>query len=79
MSIQGTNNSPCTSIFPVTMIPATSTPPTSALMPCCYTGGPLEYTMQRNNADWTLRVLPQMVEHMLATAPPGADTKSSRY
>jgi hypothetical protein len=48
-------------------------------MPHCYTGGPSEYTMQQNNADWTARVLPQMVEHMLATAPAGADTKSWRY
>jgi Putative esterase len=48
-------------------------------MPHCYTGGPAEYTMQENNADWTQRVLPQMVEHMLATAPAGADTKSWRY
>jgi hypothetical protein len=48
-------------------------------MPHCYTGGPSEYTMQQNNADWTQRVLPQMIEHMLATAPPGADTKSWRY
>jgi hypothetical protein len=48
-------------------------------MPHCYTGGPSEYTMQQNNADWIQRVLPQMVDHMLATAPPGADTKSWRY
>lgn len=48
-------------------------------MPHCYTGGPSEYTMQQNNSDWTQRVLPQMVEHMLATAPPEADTKSWRY
>lgn len=48
-------------------------------MPHCYTGGPAEYTMQQNNADWTQRILPQMVEHMLATAPEGADTKSWRY
>ena len=48
-------------------------------MPHCYTGGPSEYTMQQNNADWTQRVLPQMIEHMLATAPAGADTKSWRY
>jgi len=48
-------------------------------MPHCYTGGPVEYTMQQNNADWTQRVLPQMVEHMLATAPPGADVSSWRY
>lgn len=48
-------------------------------MPHCYTGGPSEYTMQENNADWTERVLPQMIAHMLATAPAGADTKSWRY
>jgi hypothetical protein len=48
-------------------------------MPHCYTGGPSEYTMQQNNADWVQRVLPQMVDHMLATAPAGADTKSWRY
>ena len=47
--------------------------------PHCYTGGPSEYTMQQNNATWTQRVLPLMVEHMLATAPPGADVKSWRY
>ncbi|MGO9339108.1 MAG: alpha/beta hydrolase-fold protein [Terracidiphilus sp.] len=48
-------------------------------MPHCYTGGPSEYTMQQNNADWTQRVLPLMVDHMLATAPKGADVKSWRY
>jgi hypothetical protein len=48
-------------------------------MPHCYTGGPSEYTMQQNNADWAQRVLPQMVDHMLATAPAGADVKSWRY
>jgi len=48
-------------------------------MPHCYTGGPSEDTMQENNADWIQRVLPQMVDHMLATAPAGADTKSWRY
>lgn len=48
-------------------------------MPHCYTGGPSEYTMQQNNADWAQRVLPQMAEHMLATAPAGADVKSWRY
>jgi hypothetical protein len=48
-------------------------------MPHCYTGGPSEYTMQQNNADWTQRVLPKMVEHMLATAPAAADTKTWRY
>ena len=48
-------------------------------MPHCYTGGPLEYTMQQNNANWAQRVLPLMVEHMLATAPAGADVKSWRY
>jgi hypothetical protein len=48
-------------------------------MPHCYTGGPSEYTMQQNNADWAQRVLPQMTEHMLATAPPAADVTSWRY
>jgi hypothetical protein len=48
-------------------------------MPHCYTGGPAEYTMGQNNANWTQRVLPLMVDHMLATAPVGADTKSWRY
>ena len=48
-------------------------------MPHCYTGGPAQLTMQQNNADWTQRVLPPMVEHMLATAPPGADVTSWRY
>ncbi len=48
-------------------------------MPHCYTGGPSEYTMQQNNSEWTQRILPKMVEHMLATAPAGADTKSWRY
>jgi hypothetical protein len=48
-------------------------------MPHCYTGGPAEYTMQQNNANWTQRVLPLMTEHMLKTAPAGADTKSWRY
>ena len=48
-------------------------------MPHCYTGGPPEYTMQQNNADWVERVLPRMANHMLATAPAGADTKSWRY
>ncbi len=48
-------------------------------MPHCYTGGPPEYTMQQNNANWAQRVLPLMVEHFLATAPAGADVKSWRY
>jgi hypothetical protein len=48
-------------------------------MPHCYTGGPPEYTMQQNNADWPQRILPRMVDHMIATAPSGADTKSWRY
>lgn len=64
---------------------ATNTPHSDATfqygpgMPHCYTGGPPEYTMQQNNADWAQRVLPRMVEHMLATAPAGADVKSWRY
>jgi hypothetical protein len=48
-------------------------------MPHCYTGGPAEYSMDKNNADWIQRVLPLMAEHMLATAPAGADVKSWRY
>jgi hypothetical protein len=48
-------------------------------MPHCYTGGPAEYTMQQNNANWAQRVLPQMAEHWLKTAPAGADVKSWRY
>ncbi len=47
--------------------------------PHCYTGGPSEYTMQQNNANWPQRVLPLMTTHMLATAPAGADTKSWIY
>jgi hypothetical protein len=48
-------------------------------MPHCYTGGPAEYTMQENHATWVQRTLPLMVDHMLKTAPQGADTKSWRY
>lgn len=48
-------------------------------MPHCYTGGPSEYTMQQNNANWAQRILPQMAEHWLKTAPAGADVKSWRY
>jgi hypothetical protein len=47
--------------------------------PHCYTGGPAEYTMQQNGATWPQRVLPLMTDHMLKTAPAGADTKSWRY
>lgn len=48
-------------------------------MPHCYTGGPSEYTMEENRDNWAQRVIPLMVDHMLKTAPPGADTKSWRY
>ena len=48
-------------------------------MPHCYTGGPSEYTMQQNSANWAQRVLPLMSEHMIKTAPQGADTKSWVY
>jgi hypothetical protein len=48
-------------------------------MPHCYTGGPSEYTMQQNNADWLQRILPVMTGHMLATAPAGSDVKSWQY
>ncbi len=47
--------------------------------PHCYTGGPPEYTMQQNNAQWIERVLPQMTRHMIDTAPPAADTRSWVY
>lgn len=47
--------------------------------PHCYTGGPTEYTMQQNSANWLQRILPQMTAHMVATAPAGADTKSWSY
>jgi hypothetical protein len=48
-------------------------------MPHCYTGGPSEYTMQQNNANWIQRLLPLMTEHMKQTAPAGADVKSWIY
>lgn len=48
-------------------------------MPHCYTGGPADYTMQQNNANWPQRLLPEMTEHMVKTAPAGADTKSWTY
>ena len=48
-------------------------------MPHCYTGGPAQYSMQENDGTWTQRVLPEMVQHMLLTAPKGADTKSWQY
>jgi hypothetical protein len=47
--------------------------------PHCYVGGPAEYTMQQNHLTWVERVLPLMTDHMLETAPVGADTKSWRY
>ena len=48
-------------------------------MPHCYTGGPSEYTLEENRDTWPQRVIPQMVDHMVRTAPKGADTKSWRY
>lgn len=48
-------------------------------MPHCYTGGPSEYTMQQNNANWAQRVIPLMTDHMVKTAPAGADVKSWMY
>jgi hypothetical protein len=48
-------------------------------MPHCYTGGPAEYTMQQNNANWAQRLLPMMTDHMIKTAPAGADVKSWVY
>ncbi|SEB74905.1 alpha/beta hydrolase-fold protein [Terriglobus roseus] len=48
-------------------------------MPHCYVGGPSEYTMQQNSANWAQRLLPMMTEHMIKTAPAGADVKSWVY
>ena len=48
-------------------------------MPHCYTGGPPEYTMQQNGGNWLQRILPLMTDHMVATAPSGADVRSWRY
>jgi hypothetical protein len=48
-------------------------------MPHCYTGGPAEYSMQQNSANWAQRVIPQMTQHMIVTAPAGADVKSWVY
>jgi hypothetical protein len=48
-------------------------------MPHCYTGGPAEYTMQQNNRNWPQRVIPMMTDHMIKTAPAGADVKSWLY
>jgi len=48
-------------------------------MPHCYTGGPAEYTMQQNNRNWPQRVIPLMTDHMIKTAPAGADVKSWVY
>jgi hypothetical protein len=47
--------------------------------PHCYSGGPAEYTMRQNGATWLQRVLPLMAEHMIKTAPEGADVKSWVY
>ncbi len=48
-------------------------------MPHCYTGGPSEYSMQQNNMNWAQRVIPLMTDHMIKTAPAGADVKSWVY
>jgi hypothetical protein len=47
--------------------------------PHCATGGPLENNVQQNNSNWLQRVLPLMVDHMVKTAPAGADVTSWRY
>ncbi len=47
--------------------------------PHCYTGGPDAYTMVENSRTWPQRVLPQMAEHIKATAPKGADVGSWVY
>jgi hypothetical protein len=48
-------------------------------MPHCYVGGPVEHTMQQNSANWPQRLLPMMTDHMIKTAPAGADVKSWVY
>jgi hypothetical protein len=35
--------------------------------------------MQENGRNWAQRVLPLMADHMIKTAPAGADIKSWRY
>jgi hypothetical protein len=35
--------------------------------------------MQQSHLTWVERVLPLMADHMLETAPAGADTRSWRY
>ena len=47
-------------------------------MPHCYTGDP-NLPMNVSGPTINQRVLPKMVEHMLATAPKGADVTSWRY
>jgi hypothetical protein len=47
-------------------------------MPHCYTGDP-NVPMSVSGGTINQRVLPQMVEHMLRTAPKGADITSWRY
>ncbi len=46
--------------------------------PHCYTGALPDWD-QSHGLDAEERILPLMVDHMLATAPAGADTKSWRY
>jgi S-formylglutathione hydrolase FrmB len=47
-------------------------------MPHCYTGNP-HVPMSVSGPTINQRLMPLMMEHMLETAPPGADTKSWRY
>ncbi len=47
-------------------------------MPHCYSGD-ADLPMSVSNPTINQRILPQMVEHMLKTAPPGADVTSWRY
>ena len=47
-------------------------------MPHCYTGEP-DVPMSISGPTEFQRILPQMIEHMLRTAPAGADVTSWRY
>ena len=47
-------------------------------MPHCWTGN-TEGSARDGGLDLYQKIFPQMIEHILKTAPPGADTTSWRY
>ena len=47
-------------------------------LPHCYSGPPDEDSVRLTRLTYNQRILPQMAERMIATAPPGADM-SWRY